>query len=140
MPESTPGSRKKKSTTPAKALNGAYMTWLAAVPDDVREAVATRLGENPISTYREYVNFIQAMMVETVRGDIHPEVARVLCEMAEMMLVALSADRIERGPTIAGASHHLVQALADAEAELRKNPIDAAYFEVLPADDAAEVG
>jgi|GEM_PF-4206119 len=135
-----PESRKKRSNTNSKALNGAYMTWLATVPEGVREDVANRLGSTTISTYGEYVNFVQAMMVETVRGDIHPEVARVLCEMAEMMLVALSADRMEKGPTVAGASQHLIAALTDAEERLKSEPIDATYFSLDADEPDAEVG
>ena len=123
--------RKSKSQSTGLAPADPWIQWLTLVDPAHRSAVADLLERHSVEDHRGLIQFSQAVMVELIRGTIHPDVATEVRNWAELVLTAISAEMSVKG-TPENAHNNILIALQSVAQQSRVTPT---YITMDPPED-----
>ncbi len=101
-----------------------YRSWLALVPPEQREAIASLVKKHKIKDYDDLVGFSQIILAEMIEGNITPAIAREARLWTEMMFTVLATKNSAMG-TPEAAYSDVITALVQVRREAPK--LEAAY-------------
>jgi len=126
-------SRKASTSRQGSGEGPEYRSWLALVPPEQREAIASLVKKHQIKDYDDLVGFSQIILAEMIEGNITPAIAREARLWTEMMFTVLATKNSAMG-TPEAAYSDVITALVQVRREAPK--LEAAYT---LADDVIDV-
>lgn len=110
----------------AAARSSEYVTWLSRIDDDTREKIGEILLAVDVSSPLGVAELAKRMIVECVKGNIAPAIADSVVKWAELMLSAITIDKVKNNPNtnVVVAFHQEVSSVIHTINEAQANAQD----------------